>query len=140
MLNDAARRLVTSGVYGHLVTIDPVGRPQVTLAWFDLDGDELVFGTLANQRKLDNLRREPRTAVSFEADGVGELGLRHYLVVHGVATVTEGGAAALLQRLAHRYLGPEVDFPPMPDPPDGYVTRIAVESVSGVGPWDLDRD
>ena len=135
MLNDAARRFVTSGVYGHLATIDPDGRPQVTLAWFDLEGDELVFATLANQRKLDNLRREPRTAVSFEADDVGGHGLRPYLVVRGVARVTEGGAPALLQRLAHRYLGPEVDFPPMPDPPEGYVTRIAVESVSGVGPW-----
>ena len=32
-------------------------------------------------------------------------------------------------------LGPDVTFPPMPDPPPGYVTRIRVERVSGVGPW-----
>ena len=134
VLDDAARGFVTSGIYGHLVTLDPDGGPQVTLAWFDLD-DDLVFATLFNQRKLDNLRRDPRAAVSFESDGVGEHGLRPYLVVRGTATVTEGGAPALLQRLAHRYLGPDVVFPPMPDPPEGYVTRIAVESVGGVGPW-----
>ncbi len=135
MLNDAARALVTSGAYGHLVTIDADGSPHVTLAWFDVDGDELVFATLSDQRKLANLRREPRVVVSFEASGVDEHGLRPYLVVGGSASVTEGGAAELLQHLAHRYLGPDVRFPPMADPPAGFVTRIAVGSVSGVGPW-----
>jgi hypothetical protein len=24
----------------------------------------------------------------------------------------------------------------MPDPPPGYVTRVRVEKVSGIGPWD----
>jgi PPOX class probable F420-dependent enzyme len=135
VLNDAARELVRSGAYGHLVTMDPDHRPHVTLAWFDVDGDELVFATLFDQRKLANLRREPRVVVSFEAGSVNEHGLRPYLVVGGIATVTDGGAAALLQRLAHRYLGPDVTFPPMSSPPDGYVTRIAVDAVSGVGPW-----
>ena len=135
MLDAQARELVTSGAYGHLVTLDPDGAPQVTLAWFDVDGDELLFATLLDQRKLKNLRRDPRAVVSFESRNVNEHGLRPYLVVHGVATVTEGGAPELLQRLAHRYLGPEVTFPPMPDPPDGYVVRIAIESIAGVGPW-----
>ncbi|MEX0659258.1 MAG: PPOX class F420-dependent oxidoreductase [Egibacteraceae bacterium] len=135
MLGEAACDLVTSGAYGHLVTMNPDGRPHVTLAWFDVDGDDLLFATLFNQRKLDNLRRHPRAVVSFESGQVNEHGLRPYLVVEGAATVTEGGGPALLQRLAHRYLGPDVTFPPMPDPPEGYVTRIAVSSVGGVGPW-----
>lgn len=65
--------------------------------------------------------------------------LREYLVVNGTARITEGGAAELLQRLAHTYLGPEVVFPGMPDPPPGYVTRIRVERLSGVGSWRRDR-
>lgn len=135
VLGPAARDIVTAGAYGHLVTINPDGRPHVTLAWFDIDGDDLLFATLSNQRKLDNLRRDPRAAVSFESGAVNEHGLRPYLVVEGIAVVTEGGAPALLQRLAHRYLGADVTFPPMPDPPEGYVTRIAVSSIGGVGPW-----
>ena len=135
MLDAAARDLVTSGAYGHVVTLDPDGAPHVTLAWFDLDGDDLVFATLFDQRKLANLRRDPRVVVSFESDELDQHGLRPYLVVEGTATVTEGGAPALLQHLAHRYLGPDVDFPPMPEPPDGYVTRVTVERVRGVGPW-----
>lgn len=135
VLGPAARALITSGAYGHVVTLDPDGRPHVTLAWFDLDDDDLVFATLADQRKLANLRRDPRITVSFESDDVDAHGLRPYLVVHGRASVVDGGAPGLLRHLAARYLGPEVDFPPMPDPPEGYVTRIVVESVRGVGPW-----
>ena len=47
----------------------------------------------------------------------------------------EGGAAALLQRLAHVYLGRDATFPAMPDPPPGIVSRITVEQVGGIGPW-----
>ena len=63
------------------------------------------------------------------------MGLDEYLVVHGTARITEGGAPELLQRLAEVYLGPGVKFPPMPDPPPGFITRIAVDRVAGVGPW-----
>jgi hypothetical protein len=49
--------------------------------------------------------------------------------------VTEGGAPKLLQQLARVYLGPDVKFPPMDNPPPGYITHITVERVGGVGPW-----
>jgi hypothetical protein len=64
-----------------------------------------------------------------------ELGLREYLVVRGHARVQEGGAPELLQRLAEVYLGPGVKFPPMDDPPPGYVIRTTPERIGGVGPW-----
>ena len=32
-------------------------------------------------------------------------------------------------------LGPGVKFPPMEDPPPGYVLRITPTRVGGVGPW-----
>jgi hypothetical protein len=51
------------------------------------------------------------------------------------ARVELGGAPELLQRLAYVYLGQNVKFPPMDDPPPGYVLRIAVERIGGVGPW-----
>jgi hypothetical protein len=49
--------------------------------------------------------------------------------------VTEGGAPALLRDLAQRYIGPGTEFPPMPDPPEGYVIRIRPTKVRGMGPW-----
>ena len=134
-LPPTARELIESDAVAHVVTIDPDGRPQVSLAWVGLDGDEIVLGTLPDQRKLKNLRRDPRIALSIQGDRVNEWGLREYLVVHGTATVTAGGAAELLQRLAYTYLGPGVVFPAMPNPPPGWVTRIRVERIAGIGPW-----
>jgi hypothetical protein len=42
----------------------------------------------------------------------------------------------LIQRLAPLYIGPKADFPPasMRNIP-GYITRIAPERFSGIGPW-----
>lgn len=134
-LSPAARELIESAAIGHVVTLDPDGSPHVSMAWLGMDGDEVVFGTLGDQRKLRNLRRDPRIAISIEGERTNEWGLREYLALSGAATVTEGGAAALLQHLAHTYLGPDVIFPAMPNPPAGYVTRVRIERISGVGPW-----
>jgi hypothetical protein len=47
----------------------------------------------------------------------------------------EGGAPQLLQRLARVYIGPDAVFATMENPRDGFVTRITVEHVSGIGHW-----
>ncbi|MGH3441188.1 MAG: PPOX class F420-dependent oxidoreductase [Nitriliruptorales bacterium] len=137
VLGDAARAFLLSAPIAHLVTLNEDGSPHVTSAWVDVDGDDLLVGTLFDQRKLRNLRRDPRVAVSFESDVVRPPGLREYLVVNGEAEVTGSGAPELLSRLAERYLGAGAgdSFPPMPDPPPGYVIRIRPTTVTGVGPW-----
>jgi len=134
-LTDRIRAFIGTGPLGHVVTLNERGDPDVSMAWIGVEDDELVIGTLHDQRKLQNLRADPRVALSFQAPGRNEYGLDRYLVVRGRARVTEGGAPELLQRLAHVYLGPDVRFPAMPDPPPGYVVRIAVEKVSGLGDW-----
>ena len=135
VLSDSARAVLESDGLAHLVTVNPDGSPQVSIIWVGLEGDDIVSAHLFEQRKLRNIRREPRVALSVEAPGTNALGLREYLVVHGRATIEEGGAPELLQELAHTYLGPDVAFPPMPDPPPGLRLRIAVERIGGVGPW-----
>jgi PPOX class probable F420-dependent enzyme len=132
---DSARAVLERPALAHLVTLEPDGRPQISIVWVGLEGEELVAGHLPEHRKIRNIRRDPRIALSVEAGTRNELGLDEYLVIHGRAHITEGGAPALLQRLAHVYLGPDVKFPPMDDPPPGYITHIAVERIGGVGPW-----
>ena len=134
-LSDDVREAITGGHLGHLVTVNPDGSPHATLVWTGLDGDEIVTGHLGAWQKVRNVRRDPRVVLTMETGGTNELGLNHYLIVRGTAEVQEGGAPELLQRLAEVYLGPGVKFPPMPDPPPGYVLRISVEHVGGVGPW-----
>ena len=135
LLPDSARELIESGALAHLVTVGRDGSPQVTCVWVGVEGDQLVSGHLSEQQKLRNVRRDPRVALSFEGTKIRPPGLKEYLVVHGRAELEEGGAPELLQRLAHVYLGPEVRFPPMADPPPGHTMRITVERIGGVGPW-----
>jgi PPOX class probable F420-dependent enzyme len=134
-LPPAARELLESDALAHLVTINPDGSPQVTCVWVGVERDELVTGHLTEQQKLRNVRRDPRVALSVEGTRIHPPGLKEHVVVHGRARIEAGGAPELLQRLAHTYLGPDVKFPAMDDPPPGNVLRITPERLGGVGPW-----
>ena len=128
--------VLESDSLAHVTTIDPDGRPQTTLAWVGLRATRSASATLPDQRKLRNLRRDPRITISIQTERVTAYGLHEYLVIYGTARVTDGGGPEVLQRLAHTYLGPDVTFPPMPDPPPGFVTRVTVDRLGGVGPWN----
>ena len=131
----SACELLESDALAHLVTLNADGSPQVSCIWVGLDGDEIVSGHLPWQQKLRNVERDPRVVLSIQGTVVQPPGLKQYLIVHGRARIEQGGAPELLQRLAHVYLGPDVHFPPMPDPPLGFVLRTTVERIGGVGPW-----
>lgn len=130
----SAREVVESGRLAHFVTINADGSPHTTIVWVGMDGDDIVIGKLFEDRKVRNIRRDPRVSLSIEAEG-DHLGMQFHLVVEGTATVTEGGAPELLHALAQRYVGPGTDFPPMPEPPPGMVIRVTPERWRGMGPW-----
>ena len=127
--------MLESAALAHLVTLNPDGSPQVTVVWVGLDGDELVIGHLPEHRKIRNIRNDSRVALSIETGVRNAMGLNEYLVIYGTARVTEGGAAELLQELARTYLGPDIRFPPVDNPPPGYITHVTVDRIAGVGPW-----
>ena len=129
------RALIETGTPAHLVTLNPDGSPQVTVVWIGLDGDEIVAAHLPRNRKVRNIERDGRVAVSLQAGTRSAMGLTEYAVLHGRARIEKGGAPELLQRLARIYIGPDVKFPPMDSPPPGYITRIQIERITGVGPW-----
>jgi PPOX class probable F420-dependent enzyme len=138
-LPDSARSLLDSAALVHLVTLNPDGSPNVTGVWAGLDGDDVVFASMYPWRKTKNLQHDPRAALSVESPDFYATGMREYLIVYGTVEVTEGGGPALLDRLAKKYLGPEAEYPP----PElrslaGYVMRLRVERISGVGPWKGD--
>jgi PPOX class probable F420-dependent enzyme len=135
ILTDDIRTALTAGRLAHLSTVNPDGSPQVSVVWIGLDGDDIVIGHLMGGRKVTNIARDPRVALTVEADGANPVGMTNYLLVYGTAHLVEGGAPELLQRLAEVYLGPGVKFPPFGDPPPGHVIHITPERVGGVGPW-----
>ncbi|MGO4445785.1 PPOX class F420-dependent oxidoreductase [Mycobacterium sp. 2YAF39] len=137
-LNDAARELIGSGADATLVTLNPDGSPQVTLVWVALqstpEGDELVTAHLAEHKKVRNVRRDPRVAVTIiSPEGPGQV-MRPYLAINGTARIVEGGAPELLENLAQTLANPDAKFPP-PDAPPGFLTRIRIDKVGGIGPW-----
>jgi PPOX class probable F420-dependent enzyme len=131
----AIKDLISSGTPAHFVTLNPDGSPHITLVWIGLDGEDIVAGHLPENRKVKNIRRNPHVAISLQADTKSAMGLTEYAVLYGKAYIEAGGAPELLQRLARVYMGPTVKFPPMDNPPPGYITRVRVERISGVGPW-----
>jgi PPOX class probable F420-dependent enzyme len=136
----SARQVIDSGRLAHYVTINPDGSPQVSIVWVATDGDEIVMAHLNEHQKVKNARRDPRVSLSIETEAVNTIGLTEYLVVHGRARIEEGGAPELLQRLAYVYIGPDAGkFPPMDNPPPGYITRITPTRFGGVGPWAGER-
>jgi PPOX class probable F420-dependent enzyme len=139
ILNDEVRRALTAGRLAHLVTINPDGSPQVSVVWIGLDGDEIVVGHLRAGRKVTNIARDPRVALTVEAEGANPVGMANYLLVHGTARLVEGGASELLQRLAEVYIGSGVKFPPFDNPPPGHVIHITVDRIGGLGPWAASR-
>jgi PPOX class probable F420-dependent enzyme len=136
-LDDSARQLLGSGP-STLVTINRNGSPQVSVVWVAVQrtadgGDELVTAHLLEHQKIRNIRRDPRVAVTIvSTDRSGPQ--TPYLSIKGTARVEEGGAPELLDDIATTIFGPDTDFPP-PDAPPGYLTRITIEKVGGVGPW-----
>ena len=138
-LDDHARQLIGSDP-ATLVTINRDGSPQVSVVWVRVHstadgGDELVTAHLQEHQKIRNIRRDPRVAVTIvSTDRSGPQ--TPYLSIKGTARVEEGGAPALLDQIAKALFGPGSGFPP-PDAPPGYLTRITIDKVGGVGPWAI---
>lgn len=126
--------VLATGPIVHLTTLNQDGSPHVTAAWAGIEGDQIVMATVPDQRKLRNVRRDPRVALSFLAGGKNEMGLDEYVVIEGRARITEGGALAKLDELAKVYWGPDATFPVKQGPP-GYITHVTIDRVRGVGPW-----
>ncbi|MBF6329382.1 PPOX class F420-dependent oxidoreductase [Nocardia transvalensis] len=136
-LNDEARALIGAGADATLVTLNPDGSPQVSVVWVALqstpDGDELVAAHLGVYQKIRNVRRDGRVALTILSPERGGV-MRPYLAVTGTARIVEGGAPELLRELAKTLVGPSSHFPPE-DAPPGYLTRVRIEKVGGIGPW-----
>ncbi len=135
MITPALRAALTAGHLAHFVTINPDGSPQSSIVWVGVEDGEIVSAHLPLNKKVRNVQADPRVSISMQLPGRNAYGLDHYVVIEGTARVTEGGAPDLLQRLAHVYLGPDVTFPGMPDPPPGYVLRTTPTRVRGMLPW-----
>lgn len=140
-LNAPARDFIGPGADATLVTLNPDGSPQVSLVWAGLestpDGDEIVVAHLSVHKKVRNIRRDPRAAVtimSTEGPQDPDQLRRRYLWMTGTARIVEGGAPELLAKFAKALAVPGAEYPAEALHP-GWVTRVRIEKFGGFGPW-----
>ena len=128
-LPQSVKTLLLDKAYGHVVTSNAEGKPQVTMVWMDVDGDEVLFNTAEGRRKAQNLRRDPRIIVSVQ----DRSNLQAYAVFHGKARITETGADEHIDKLAKRFLG--ADKYQFRQPGEKrLIVRISVDRIGGFGP------
>jgi len=99
-LTPAQRKFLEEKRFAVIGTTNPSGSPQLTVMWYVLDGDEIVFNTKAGRAKDINLRRDPRVSILVIADDP-----YRYLRIDGrVRTITDQPTAQNdIRRIAMRY-------------------------------------
>ena len=65
-LPQSVKKVLQDKAYGHVVTFNADGKPQLTMVWLDVDGDEVLFNTAEGRLKPKNLRRDPRVMISVQ--------------------------------------------------------------------------
>jgi PPOX class probable F420-dependent enzyme len=128
-LPQSVKKILQDKAYGHVVTLGADAKPQVTMVWVDVDGDEVVFNTAEGRLKPKNLRRDPRITISVQDRNDPQ----SYMVVHGKASVTEAGADEHIDKLAKRFLGAE-KYPFRRPGEKRLVVRVKVDRIGGYGP------
>lgn len=100
VLNERQRRFLEAPRFGALGTVDLDGSPHLTVMWYLLDGDEVMFNTARGRRKPYNLERDPRVALLVAESYT-------FVRVTGRAYRSATGEAALddIHALAVRYDG-----------------------------------
>jgi PPOX class probable F420-dependent enzyme len=100
-LPPAARDLFAGPNFVTMATIDPDGRPQLSVVWAKLDGDDLLVSTIKGRKKYANLSRDARaSALVFAADDP-----YRYAEIRGTVTLTDDPPAELINELALKYTG-----------------------------------
>ena len=128
-LPQSVKKILQDKAYGHVVTFNAEGKPQLTMVWVDGEGDEVLFNTADGRLKPKNLRRDPRVIISVQDRNDPQ----SYMVFHGRASVTESGADEHIDTLARRFLG--VDKYPFRQPGEKrLLVRVKVDRIGGYGP------
>ncbi len=128
-LPQSVKKVLEDKAYGHILTYNPSGSPQLTMVWMDVDGDQPTFNTAEGRIKPRNLREDPRIRISIQDRSDPQA----YMILYGTATVSEEGADEQIDKLAGRFMG--LDKYPFRQPGETRLTvRMDVDRIGGMGP------
>ena len=134
-LPTAVKQILNDKAHGHVTTYSPKGRPQVTLVWLDVDGDDVVFNTAEGRLKPRNLRDDPRIIISTQDPN----NPRSFVVFYGTATISKEGADAHVDKLAKKFM--DLDEYPFRVPGETrLIVRTQIDRIGGLDatamkPW-----
>jgi len=103
-LTDDQRRFLEAKRFAVLGTVNASGSPHLTIMWYLLDGDDIVFNTKAGRVKESNLGRDQRVSLLVYDEG----GYKYMRIDGRVQAITDPEVAHRdIARLAVRYHGEE---------------------------------
>jgi PPOX class probable F420-dependent enzyme len=125
-----ATHLLEGQHFAHIATLKEDGSPQVSPVWIGHEGALITFNTAEGRLKTDNLKRDPRVAISIVNQ---ENPYEHLLIQGKVTEITSDGADEDIDALAKRYMG--VDEYPLRQPGEQRViVKIEPEKVTHQNP------
>jgi PPOX class probable F420-dependent enzyme len=88
--------------FGNLATLMKDGSPQVTVIWFNTDGNYILINSTTERVKDHNMRRDARVTILI----VDPKNPYRYIQIRGrVVEITTGGARQHIDALAKKYRG-----------------------------------
>jgi len=100
-LPDEAKKLLDRPEFATVATLEPDGRPHLSVVWMGRDGDDILFSTIRGRRKTGNLERDPRvTVLMYPQDDPYS-----YLEVRGTADLVDDPQKAYIDEMSQKYLG-----------------------------------
>ena len=103
-LTTEQRAFLDARRFAVLGTVSPSGAPHLTIMWYLVDGDEILFNTKAGRAKESNLARDPRVSILV----YDETGYRYIRIDGRVRVIADAATAHRdIARLAVRYHGKE---------------------------------
>jgi PPOX class probable F420-dependent enzyme len=98
---DAGRAMLDAPEFATIATVQPDGRPHLSVVWIERDGDDVLVSTIEGRQKYRNVERDPRvTVLVFPKDAPYS-----YIEIRGTATMTREGGRELIDRLCTAYTG-----------------------------------
>lgn len=122
-----ASELLDAPTFAVVTTLNPDGGPQSSVVWVMRDGDDVLFSTVRGRQKARNMERDPRVSIC----GFDPADPYRYFEVRGVASLSEAGGRALIDRLSHKYRGTDYIY----DTPDAIrlVCRVSATKILTMG-------
>ena len=102
-LTDAEKAWFDSAEFATIATIEPDGRPHLSVVWVSRDGDDILVSTVEGRRKHRNLIADSRCTVLLYPKESPYT----YVEIRGTASITREGGRELIDEHSHKYRGTE---------------------------------